>query len=293
MAVTTEAGCGDHVVLGRLVTVTRVTWRGKPGAAYDLTDTETGETITAEGSFGGYPTAGQMTTAVLEWEHAKATEPAAGARVWVTSFALEGFAGHAGTVTGPGAHGAGTVMVKLDSGRTISLPAGQVELCPGCDPGFAAAGVTVHVSGCAAGAHFTPGPGPASYRGGGLNPDREFRVLPQEASHYRGSFRAGDVLRVDGRHLARLIGWDHTWSHLRSGRIAILQPLVTWPGVPAPTGTKPYASLSGTITSWETGLSAAKPGDVGAHLAWPDGRTSGFGYRNVGPSWEAVPAGTT
>jgi hypothetical protein len=94
-----------------------------------------------------------------------------------------------------------------------------------------------------------------------LDMQREFRVLPQEAEHYRSDLEPGDIVRGKYGNLARLTGWNHTWSHVRGGRIAHLEPIVAYPGTDAPEGAHPYAHTS----SWESDLTRAQPGDVGAH----------------------------
>lgn len=71
MAVTTEVVIGEHLIRDRRVEVTRITWRGRPGVAYDLYDADTGDCLTEEESFGGYPSEEQMGNAVDEYEHAR------------------------------------------------------------------------------------------------------------------------------------------------------------------------------------------------------------------------------
>jgi hypothetical protein len=55
MAVTSEAFIREVTLGGRRLHVTRTTWRGKPGASYDLEDAESGEVLTTEESFGRDP----------------------------------------------------------------------------------------------------------------------------------------------------------------------------------------------------------------------------------------------
>jgi hypothetical protein len=59
MAVTTETEVGEHTVVGRIITVVRITWRGQPGISYDLYH---GDTCLTEESFDHYPTAGEIET---------------------------------------------------------------------------------------------------------------------------------------------------------------------------------------------------------------------------------------
>jgi hypothetical protein len=100
-----------------------------------------------------------------------------------------------------------------------------------------------------------------TYRENKLDLNREFRVMPQEADHYRSDLKPGDIVRGQYGNLARLTGWNHTWSHVRGGRLAHLEPLIAYPGTDIPEGAGPYAHKS----SWEDDLSPARPGDVGAH----------------------------
>ena len=107
-----------------------------------------------------------------------------------------------------------------------------------------------------------------TYRESRLDMDREFRVMPQEAQHYRSDLKPGDIVRAKYGSIARLIGWNHTWSHLSGGRLAHLEPLIAYPGVPMPDDAYPYAHKS----SWEKDLSPAQPGDIGAHSKGVPGR---------------------
>jgi len=116
----------------------------------------------------------------------------------------------------------------------------------------------------------------SSYRESRPDPDREFRVMPQEAGHYRSDLQPGDIVRGEYGNLARLVAWNHTWSHVRGGRLAYLEPLVAYPGTPAPEGAQPYAHKG----SWEDNLSRAEPGDIGAHVDRP-----GFGWKHVSENW--------
>lgn len=116
-----------------------------------------------------------------------------------------------------------------------------------------------------------------SYRESRLDLDREFRVMPEEVNHYRSEFKPGDIVRVDRHYLGRIIGFNHTWSHIRGGRIVHLYPLVAYPGTPVDPTARPYVDADGKIGAWECDLEQAKPGDVAAHIAGP----VGFGYRNM------------
>ena len=102
----------------------------------------------------------------------------------------------------------------------------------------------------------------AGYREARTDPEREFRVMPQEAGHYRSDLQIGDIVRGKYGNLARLVTWNHTWSHLSGGRIAHLEPIVAYPGTDVPEGAAPYSH----DCSWESSLTRAMPGDIGAHL---------------------------
>ena len=78
---------------------------------------------------------------------------------------------------------------------------------------------------------------------------------------YRSDLAPGDIVRGKYGNLARLVSWNGTWSHLTGGRIAVLEPLAAYPGIPMPEGAHPYAHTS----SWECSLTRAVPGDIGAH----------------------------
>lgn len=67
MAVTSEAFIREVAVGGRRVHVTRTTWRGKPGASYDLEDAESGQVLTSEESFGHDPSDTDIRAAVAAW----------------------------------------------------------------------------------------------------------------------------------------------------------------------------------------------------------------------------------
>jgi hypothetical protein len=108
------------------------------------------------------------------------------------------------------------------------------------------------------------------------DPAREFRVMPEEADHYRSELQPGDIVRGEFGNLARLVAWDHTWSHIYAGRIAHLQPLVSYPGTQDPEDALPFSH----VTSWEYRLSLAQPGDVGAHADRP-----GPGWHYISASW--------
>jgi len=82
-----------------------------------------------------------------------------------------------------------------------------------------------------------------------------------EAGHYRSDLQAGDIVRGEWGNLARITAWHPTWSHVRGGRIAHLEPMVAYPGTDAPEGAAPY----GHTSSWEDKLTRAMPGDIGAH----------------------------
>lgn len=96
------------------------------------------------------------------------------------------------------------------------------------------------------------------------NPDRPER-WPGEEDHYRSDLQIGDIVRAPYGYLGRLTAWNNTWSHLTAGRIAHLEPLLTYPGTPAP----PNAKLQGRSSSWESALQRAEPGDVARHTV-PD-----------------------
>lgn len=121
-----------------------------------------------------------------------------------------------------------------------------------------------------------------TYRESRPDPEREFRVMPQEADHYRSDLRPGDIVRGQYGNLARLVAWNHTWSHLTGGRLAHLEPLVTYPGTEIPAGcdAEPFNHTG----SWESNLNRAQPGDIGAHAS---GR--GFGWRHHCATWQDYP----
>lgn len=98
------------------------------------------------------------------------------------------------------------------------------------------------------------------------NPDRPL-FWPGEEGHHRGTLEPGDIVRHHrgSGHLARLVAWNNTWSHVRCGRLAVLEPLLVHPdGAPAVAGdATPYRSVG----AWERDLELAQPGDVGGHIA--------------------------
>ena len=100
----------------------------------------------------------------------------------------------------------------------------------------------------------------ATTREARIDLQREFRAAGEE-KHYRSDLQPGDIVRGQYGNLSRLTGWNHTWSHLTGGRLAHLEPIVSYPGTPAPDGSVPYAFTS----SWENNLTRAEPGDVGSH----------------------------
>jgi hypothetical protein len=116
------------------------------------------------------------------------------------------------------------------------------------------------------------------------NPARPFR-WPGEEDHYRSGFQIGDIVRVDdgSGYLARITCWNNTWSHVKGGRIAMLQPLLAYPGtqVAEAEKRKPYDNRIGS----EDKLTAAHPGDVGAHIYYPSGKP--------GTDWQSIPASWT
>jgi hypothetical protein len=97
-------------------------------------------------------------------------------------------------------------------------------------------------------------------------------------------FKIGDIVRLDNHYLGRIVRFSEECPPW--GCTVSAEPLVTHPDTPQPPGTKPYSDSNGLLSAWESDLAPAHPGDVGAHLRWPDGRTSGTGYVNMGPNWD-------
>jgi hypothetical protein len=82
--------------------------------------------------------------------------------------------------------------------------------------------------------------------------DRPFRRAGED-DHWRSGFQIGDIVRYgcSEHYLGRIVGWDATWSHLRAGRIAHLEPV---------------GPSYGATTSWEKDLAPSQPDDrFGAH----------------------------
>ena len=112
---------------------------------------------------------------------------------------------------------------------------------------------------------------------GAASPDGQAQVGGQP-------FNVGDIVRLDNHYLGRIVSFGEEFPPW--GRVVRCEPLVTHPDTPQPPGTRPYGGSDGPLVEWESKLSPAHPGDIGAHLRWPDGRTSGPGYVNVGPNWK-------
>lgn len=112
---------------------------------------------------------------------------------------------------------------------------------------------------------------------GAASPDGQAQVGGQP-------FNVGDIVRLDNHYLGRIMSFGEEFPPW--GRVVRCEPLVTHPDTPQPPGTRPYGGSDGPLVEWESKLTPAHPGDIGAHLRWPDGRTSGPGYVNVGPNWK-------
>jgi hypothetical protein len=112
------------------------------------------------------------------------------------------------------------------------------------------------------------------------NPNRPERWTGEE-DHYRSKFKIGDVVRIDkgSGYLGRLTAWDNTWSHVRGGRIAHYEPLLTQDGSSLDDeSARVYDRARGS--AWESDLSPAHRGDVAAHMTGTPPH-----HKHVAASW--------
>jgi hypothetical protein len=95
----------------------------------------------------------------------------------------------------------------------------------------------------------------STYRAAYPDPWREFRVMPDEAGHYRSDLQVGETVRVGGTSgmIARIVAWDHTWSHIRGGRIAHLEVVAY-----------DYGRPRDQAGAWESDLTRVSPASAAA-----------------------------
>lgn len=101
------------------------------------------------------------------------------------------------------------------------------------------------------------------------NPDRPERWEGEE-DHFRSTLQPGDLVRGEYGDLSVLVCWNNTWSHVRGGRIAHLEPV---------------GPAFGHTSSWENVLTPGEPGDVGTHPCHEHENTS-HGWVHVCASWQ-------